>query len=216
MRDVAAGYDTLVNVFERIHFFLQRLISYAGVPLTEGLTELLGKIMAQLLSLLALLTKIMADSRISELDHLPCGFLAQHDSEKFMKMLVGRREVEDALLRLDSLTREEYLMVAARNLNVTHHVDRVIRDVRGELEVSRKLTEDIDDNIQATLALTKDVGHNINVIEGFARSVDDNVKASRRCTQLFLSPFTNVPTPLPSFVSLLSSNRVCQYSNERR
>ena len=209
MRDVAASYDTLVNLFERIHFFLQRLISYAGIPLTEGLTELLGKIMAQLLYLLALLTKMMADSRISELSYLLCVFLAQHDSEKFVKMLVGRRDIEDALLRLDSLTREEYLMVAARNLNVTYHVDRVIRDVRGDLEVSRKLTEDIDDNIQATMALTKDVSHNINVIEGVARSVDDNVKASRRCMQLFVvPPFTNILTPLPSFCCLLFSNRV--------
>ena len=79
--------------------------------------------MAQLHTLLALFTKTMSDRRISKLSNLPYFFWAQNDSEKFVKMLAGRRDVEDALLRLDSLTREEYLMVAARNLDVTHHVD---------------------------------------------------------------------------------------------
>ena len=185
MRDVGASYDTLNHLFERIHFFLQRLTSYTGIPLTEGLTELLGKIMAQLLSLLALFTKTMSDRRISKLKNLPYVSLAQHASEEFVKMLVGRRDAEDALLWLDSLTREEYLMVVARNLNVTHYVDRVVRDIRENLEVSRKLTEDIDNSTQATMALTNDVSQKINVIEGVARSIGDNVKASGYCTQLF-------------------------------
>jgi hypothetical protein len=37
------------------------------MPLTNELTELLGKIMAQLLSILALSTKAMTDGKISEL-----------------------------------------------------------------------------------------------------------------------------------------------------
>jgi len=76
-RDVAARHDVdmLIDLFEHIHFFLQRLTNYAGIPLNEALTELLGKIMAQLLSLLALSTKMMTDKRISELFHCPCAFL---------------------------------------------------------------------------------------------------------------------------------------------
>ena len=67
MKDVVASHDTLMHLFERIHFFLQRLKSYTGMPLTNGPRELLGKIMAQLLSILALSTKAMMDRRISEL-----------------------------------------------------------------------------------------------------------------------------------------------------
>ena len=66
MRDVVASHDTLIHLFERIHFFLQRLKSYTGMPLTNESRELLGMIMAQLLSILALSTKAMADRRISE------------------------------------------------------------------------------------------------------------------------------------------------------
>ena len=80
----------------------------------------------------------------------------------------------------------------------------VVRDIRGNLEVSRKLTEDIDYSTQATMALTNDVSQKINVIEGFARSIGDNVKASRYCTQLILNP--GLPTyRLPLFFCL---NRV--------
>jgi len=40
---------------------------YTEIPLTEDLTELLGKIMAQLLTILALSTKMMAEKKMSEL-----------------------------------------------------------------------------------------------------------------------------------------------------
>ena len=66
-RDVVASHDTVIHLFERINFFLQRLKSYTGIPLTSESTELLGKIMAQILSVLALSTKAMTSGRISEL-----------------------------------------------------------------------------------------------------------------------------------------------------
>jgi hypothetical protein len=66
VKDVAASHDTLMHIFERIHLFLQRLKSYTGIPLTNESTELLGKIMAQLLAILAISTKAMTDRRISE------------------------------------------------------------------------------------------------------------------------------------------------------
>ena len=73
-KDVVASHDTLINLFERIHPFLQRLQSYTGIPLTNGLTELLGKIMAQILCILALSTKAMTERRISELIDSPRPF----------------------------------------------------------------------------------------------------------------------------------------------
>ena len=61
-----ASRIALIQLFERLHFFLKRLASYTGVSLTDDLTELLGKIMAQLLSILALSTKAMKDGFMSE------------------------------------------------------------------------------------------------------------------------------------------------------
>jgi hypothetical protein len=67
-KDVVASHGMLVNLFERMQLFLERLNIYTGIPLTTKMTELLGKIMGQLLSILALSTKEMTRGRISELD----------------------------------------------------------------------------------------------------------------------------------------------------
>ena len=66
MRDVSASYEMLVHLFERIQFFLQRLNHYTAVPLTPEMTELLAKIMAQILSILALSTRAMKERWISQ------------------------------------------------------------------------------------------------------------------------------------------------------
>ena len=127
----------LVHLFERIHLFLQRLDRYTGMPLTHDLTGLLGKIMAQLLTILALATKVMMNGRISESDpSLSPIYIFHYLAEKFLKRLVGKTEVEDAVLQLDMLTKEEALMIVGRNLEVTHRVD-------GNVEAMRVLAEDI-------------------------------------------------------------------------
>jgi len=123
VRDVVASYEKLICLFERLHLFLERLNFYAGIPLTTAMTALLGKIMAQVLLVLALATKAMKERRISEPVHRIYIFFSHDESEKFLKRLVGQMNVEDALLRLDTLTKEESLMTAARNLQITHRVD---------------------------------------------------------------------------------------------
>lgn len=66
VKDVGKNYNTITDLFERVQFFLLRLRSYTGLPLTVGMTELLGKVMAQILLILALSTKAMKAGRISE------------------------------------------------------------------------------------------------------------------------------------------------------
>ena len=66
MREDNASYDKLVFLFERVHLFLERLNCSNNVKLTIAMVELLGKIMAQVLSILALSTKEMKAKRISE------------------------------------------------------------------------------------------------------------------------------------------------------
>jgi hypothetical protein len=143
VRDVVASHDILMHLFERIHFFIQRLNSYNGIPLTNQSIDLLGKIMAQVLSILALSTKFMSERRISGLMAFLCLFLTDYGTERFLKKLVGRTDIEDALLRLDMLTKEESLMAAASNLVVTHGVDSVVRYVDGHIKATKVLTEDI-------------------------------------------------------------------------
>jgi hypothetical protein len=125
VRGVVASHDTLIQLFESIHFFLKRMRTYAGIPLTNESAELLGKIMAQLLYILALSTKAMTDNRFSEFYLIIMFFLADCGSEKILKKLVGRTDIEDALLQLDMLTKEENLMILMGNLEITIEVKRL-------------------------------------------------------------------------------------------
>ena len=43
-----------------------------------------------------------------------------------MKKLIGKKEMEDALKRLDRLTQDEARMAAAENLRLTHVVDNKV------------------------------------------------------------------------------------------
>jgi hypothetical protein len=70
-------------------------------------------------------------------------FLANYSTEKLIKRLVGKTDVEDALQRLDMLTKEENLMMATRTLGVTH-------DIRDDVDVIKEDTRDIDDNLKET------------------------------------------------------------------
>jgi hypothetical protein len=61
-------------------------------------------------------------------------------TEKFLKKLVGRKDIEDALKRLDTLTQEEARMAAAQILHLTHIVDNKVTDVGSKLkEVGDKM-----------------------------------------------------------------------------
>ncbi|KAH9037172.1 hypothetical protein EDB84DRAFT_1437520 [Lactarius hengduanensis] len=62
-KDAMASYDTLASLFERMQGFLQRLEMYIGTPLTPAMVEALGKVMAEVLSVFALVTKEMKQGR---------------------------------------------------------------------------------------------------------------------------------------------------------
>jgi hypothetical protein len=82
VRDVIASYEVLVKLFERIQLFLQRLNHYTAVTLTPNMTELLAKIMAQILSILALSTKTMKERQINESIRSTYSFLANYLHKK--------------------------------------------------------------------------------------------------------------------------------------
>jgi len=130
VRDVVASRDKILHIFERIHFFLQRLNIYTGIPLTNELTVLLGKIMGHILRILALSTKVATEGRMSELIHSSHHFPVENGKEKFLKRLVGRMNIEDALQQLDTLTKEETSMTVARNLEVACGTDHNVKAVK--------------------------------------------------------------------------------------
>jgi hypothetical protein len=57
----------LATVFERIENFFRRLETYVEVPPTAEMTDIIVKIMVEVLSILAIATKQIKESRTSEL-----------------------------------------------------------------------------------------------------------------------------------------------------
>lgn len=104
--------------------------------------------------------------------------MADYGIEKLMKKVVGKTELEDALQRLDLLTKEENLTIMmARNLEDTHHFD-------DEATMFEESFQDVHDNVRATQEVFCDVGSdvkdtNLDVIKRDLRSVNDNVKATK-------------------------------------
>jgi hypothetical protein len=50
-------------------------------------------------------------------------------TERYFKKLIGRKDVEDALQRLDKLTQEEARMAATESLTITRGIDDRVRAV---------------------------------------------------------------------------------------
>ena len=80
------------------------------------------KIMAELLSVLALATKQIKERRFSKctLAFSTPYSVAQLASEKFARKLLGESEIEDVLQRLKQLTEEEARMSVTQTLSLVH------------------------------------------------------------------------------------------------
>ncbi|KAH8983486.1 hypothetical protein EDB86DRAFT_244239 [Lactarius hatsudake] len=62
-KDVAASHDILVDIFERIENFFKRLEVYTDVRQTAAMTDVIIKIMVEVLSILAIATEEIKQGR---------------------------------------------------------------------------------------------------------------------------------------------------------
>lgn len=129
-----AGYDALVDLLASFGNFLNILHIYAGALPPPTLTNVLVKIIIELISTLVLATKQVEQGRFSEfvLGFSPQGLLS--GTERFVGKPRGEMDVEATIQRLDRLTLDEARTTAAQALEVVHGLvqhRRVIMD--GEL-----------------------------------------------------------------------------------
>jgi hypothetical protein len=187
VKDVIASYEMLINLFERTHYFLQRLSRYMTASLTPEMRELLAKILAQVLSVLALSTKEMKERRISVLIHFRPFSFADYKTEKLMKRLIGKTEVEDGLQRLDMLTKEENLMTTACMLEVTGEIRRDVdvikddaRDIKDDTRDIKSDTHDIKDDTCDIKDDMRNIKEDARNIRDDTRTINDNLEINKR------------------------------------
>ncbi|KAH8996589.1 hypothetical protein EDB83DRAFT_2559152, partial [Lactarius deliciosus] len=121
-KDVAASQDALIDIFERIESFFRRLEEYSEVPTTEAMKDIIVKIMVEVLGIFGIVTKEIKQGR----------------TKRYLKKLIGRRDVEDALVRLDRLTQQEVQMAIVQVLKISHHVKDGVEAVGDKVDLAIK------------------------------------------------------------------------------
>ena len=66
VKGVLDDYDTLADLLESVEQLLNRLDIYTTIPPTDSITEVIIKILVDLLSILALTTKQVQQGKLSE------------------------------------------------------------------------------------------------------------------------------------------------------
>ena len=121
-KDTSASYDTLVELLESIERFLRRLDICTQVSHTLALDETVLKIMVELLSTLALVTKELRRGRSRE--YVPVDVLLFSvqvcNTARFVKKPFEGKDVEAVLQRLDRLTQDEARATATEILKVVY------------------------------------------------------------------------------------------------
>ena len=85
------------------------------------MTEVVVKILVELLSALALVTKQIRQGKPSESVFVEASlYLTQCNIEKLVKKLLGEKDIEAVLQRLDRLTQDEARITAAQTLDVVY------------------------------------------------------------------------------------------------
>ncbi|KAN0142127.1 hypothetical protein V8E53_000589 [Lactarius tabidus] len=130
-KDVKASHDVLVDLFERVQFFLKRLGVHTRITPTKDMAEILVKIMVEVLAILAIATKEVQQSR----------------TKTYLKKLFGRTDIEDAFKRLDDLTREEFQMAIAQILNATKVLKDDATRASGAMKQIVKTVDKINDDV---------------------------------------------------------------------
>ncbi|KAF8256367.1 hypothetical protein EI94DRAFT_1793479 [Lactarius quietus] len=136
---VSASYDALLELFECLGNFLKRLHIYSGISLDPLMTDIVARIMVELISILALAKKQISRGRLKQ----------------FAKKLLGDSEIEKILRRLDRLTQEEAHMTVAQTLAVVHGLLNNMKVVMDGGETSTS-------TIRETLVTMQEVANEIN------------------------------------------------------
>ena len=89
------------------------------------MTDAIVKVLAEVLYILAVATKEIKENLASKSIYSDRSAPSTHySSETFVKKLIGRSDLEDALLRLDAVIEEEMRMAAAQMMRDIYDIKK--------------------------------------------------------------------------------------------
>ncbi len=89
-------------------------------------------------------------------------------TERYLKKLVGRKDIEDTLQRLDKLTQQEARMAAAEALVITRGISDKVNDMDEKMEGVDSKVQGIDEKVQG-------VDNKVQGVDNKVKDVDDKV-----------------------------------------
>jgi hypothetical protein len=148
--DVRASHDTLIDIFERIENFFQRLEIYTEVSPTPEMMDIIVKIMGGAFYSWDCYEGDQARKAVRVSNSCKSMSLSTEKMlGKYLKKLVGRTDMEDALKKLDKLTNEEARMATAQVLKATRTVEDKVLDVDNRVAGVDDSVASVDDKVKA-------------------------------------------------------------------
>jgi len=103
--------------------------------------------------------------------------LTEPFSEKYLKKLFGRTDIEDTLKKIDRLTQEEARMAAAQVLKVANAVDDRVQGIAENVLSVDYRVAGIDDRVADVGDRLKDVDEQVKGVNNQVTGVDDKLAA---------------------------------------
>jgi predicted phage-related endonuclease len=90
--------------------------------------------------------------------------LIEPSSEKILKRLAGRTDVEDALSRLDTLTQEEARMASAQALKIAQSIDDKVDGIDDRVKEVDDRVKGVDDKVNVVIDGVQIVYDSLSII----------------------------------------------------
>ncbi|KAH9024584.1 hypothetical protein EDB85DRAFT_273669 [Lactarius pseudohatsudake] len=123
----------------------------------EAMKDVIVKIMVEVLGIFGIVTKEMKQGR----------------TKRYLKKLIGRRDVEDALVRLDRLTQQEVQMAIVQVLKVAH-------DVKAGVQTVGEQVQGVDDKVNLAVEDGKVVKVTTMETRALLQKTANNIDAESR------------------------------------
>ena len=96
-------------------------------------------------------------------------------SEKYLKKLIGKNDIEDALKRLDRLTQEEARMAAAQLLKIANTIDNRVEGIADNVLVVNNRVAGVDDRVAGVDERVVGVDERVAAVDDRVKAVDDKL-----------------------------------------
>jgi archaellum component FlaC len=141
----------------------------------EGMVETITAIMVEMLNFIGIATKEIKQGRTSK--HFFYKYVPADNaiSEKYLKTLMGKNDIEDVLKRLDRLTQEEARMAAAQLLKVTNTIDNRVGGIADTMVVVDNRVVGVDERVAGVDERVAGVGERVAGVDERVAGVGERV-----------------------------------------